>query len=176
MRITTIPPQTGLEMPTDDELGRWLAIVQSAHPWLTGFDLAEFRRAFWAQGKFFRTAALDKSRYFYAWVADANEMLGRSDARGIEGASFLSAILASGDVVWQRADQRVGAQLELGLNQYSGRSCSNAWRSILRGEPLPEPVTPERRRAASEVIPRPTHVREENGNMVAFDPAPLWMR
>jgi hypothetical protein len=177
MRIVTLAPQTGLAMPNDDELAKLMAIVLTAHSWLAGFDLAEFRRSFWAQGKCYRTAAPDKSRYFQSWVDDANALLERFDKRGVEGASFLAACLAAGDVVWQRADPSVGALLELGLNQYTGRPCSNAWRSVLRGQPLLEPVTPGVVRAPSNAIPRPRFYQEDSaGVMKEFNPAPRWAR
>ena len=165
-------------MPDDSELAKLLSIVQASHGWLPGFDLPEFRRSFWAQGKCFRTAAPDKSRYYQAWVDDANALLERFDKRPIEGASFLAACIGAGDVVWQRADPRVGALPELGLNKYVGARCSNAWKRILTGEAqLLEPITPGIVRAPSDALPRPKfYEADAQGRMVEYDPAPLWRR
>ena len=178
MRNVTLAQQTGLQMPDEAELAKLMAIVLAAHSWLAGFDLPEFRRAFWAQGKFFRTAAPDKSRYYRAWIDDANVLLERFDKRGVEGASFLSACLAAGDVIWQRSDPSKGAMLEIGLNQYAGARCSNAWRDILRGQPLLEPVKPGVRRSERDELPRPRHFEADaHGTMRECDPSkPSWAR
>jgi hypothetical protein len=135
IQIVELAPR-GFEMPDADQLRRLRAIVLAEHRWLRAgpADEAEFPRAFWAAGTFFRTAAPDSSRYFFHWAEAANARLDLAGLPAIGGSSFLVACLAWADIQWQRPDAGVGALLELAINEHSGMRCQAAWRQVLSGE------------------------------------------
>ena len=59
----------------------------------------------------------------------------------VAGDSVMAAVLGHGDIVWRCASAK-GSVLEIGIHQYVGRRCSNAWAALLKGQPLLEPVKP----------------------------------
>ena len=145
--FTISAPKTGAIMPSDAELERLLEIVKRAHPWLVqaegpeAFDLATFKKAFWAQGLLFRTHAPRQDRRFASFLEYIEDTF---DVR-IFGPAFLAAIIASGEIPWQKQDMNAGRVLEVGLNEYTGATSGNAWRRILTGEatllaPVARPV------------------------------------
>jgi hypothetical protein len=144
-RIVQEAPDTRFRMPFTHELDKLYEIVRAAHPELDGFDVAEFGRGLWAAGQFWRTDEPCRTRYFGAWVDNANEKLVEGNAASISAPAFLAGIIGSADIVWQRQDHRIGAMLEIGLDRYRGRPCStpNAWRGVVHeGKPLLAPVDP----------------------------------
>jgi hypothetical protein len=135
-QIVEMAPRTGFEMPDADQLRRLRDIVTAAHPWLRAgaTDAAEFERAFWAAGTFFRVSAPVSSVYYVHWVEAACTRLELAGLPPIGGPSFLLACLAWADIQWQRPDAGVGALLELAINEHSGMKCRAAWRQVLSGE------------------------------------------
>jgi hypothetical protein len=168
---------TGFVMPDRHELARLMEIVREAEPDLR-FDDDEFRRAFWSTGQMWRADALDKGRYFVSYVDDATDMLRMRRQSGISGSAFLAAIIAHGDIMWQRSDPALGVTLEVALDKNHGRPCSNRWRAILSGQAsLLVPVTTGVSRAQSDMIPRPKFYEEgSDGRRHEFHPAPHMAR
>jgi hypothetical protein len=52
----------------------------------------------------------------------------------IGGPALLASCLAHGDVLIQWPDSSVGALLEVGLDEYSGRRATNVWIDLIAGE------------------------------------------
>ena len=125
-----------------------------------------------------RADAIDKSRYFVSYVDDASDLLRLRRQSDVSGSAFLAAVIAHGDIFWQRGDKALGVVVAAALDKNHGRPCSNRWRSVLDGQPLLEPVTPGVVRARSDLIPRPAfYEADARGRMVEFDPAkPVWAR
>ena len=169
MRITTLPPSTGYsDRPDAGQLKSLKAIVWSAHPWLDPVGEAEFARAFLAVGFLFRLSEPTSKIYFSSHVDHANNFLTSNDMREIDGASFLGACLAHGDIAWRRHDPAEGQMLEVALDRYSGLKCRPVWRQLLTGEanllsPLP---ARGQRQIVGEIVPRPTVWEERDGKMV----------
>jgi hypothetical protein len=168
---------TNFVMPDSDELARLIEIVREAEPDLA-FDDDSFKRAFWACGQMWRADALDKGRYFVSYVDDATDMLRMRRQSGVTGSAFLAAIIAHGDVYWQREDPALGVVQAAALDKNHGRPCSNRWRDIITCRAsLLEPVTPGVSRAHSDMIPRPKFYEEgSDGRMHEFHPAPHMAR
>jgi hypothetical protein len=171
---------TSFTMPDHDELARLIEIVREAEPDLR-FDDDEFRRAFWACGQMWRTDSLSRERYFVSFVDDGSDLLRMRRQSSISGASFLAAIIAHGDVFWQRADPGLGVVLSAALDKNHGRPCSNRWRDIVAGDAsLLEPIYPAGQRAGSSTYPHRgvTIYREgPDGSMCEVDPnTNSWMQ
>ena len=147
---------TNFVMPDRDDLARLIEIVREAEPDLR-FDDDEFRRAFW----------------------DASDLLRMRRQSSISGSAFLAAIIAHGDIFWQRGDQALGVVMALALNKNHGRPCSNRWRDIASARAgLLEPISPAGRRSSSYPT-RPVRFYEQgaDGQMHETDPiAPLWVQ
>jgi hypothetical protein len=160
--LTTLQPSVGYEQPSMDELRALRRIVLNVHDdWLGGpgegselEQIRAFSRAFWAAGHFFRTRETRRDRHYHAWVEDANDML---DARGmyaIGGRDLMLAIIAHGDIVFQRPGD--GALAEVGLDRYRGLPCRNTWRQVLTGEAnLLVPTPPRTVVAQNYPVPKP---------------------
>jgi hypothetical protein len=153
--FTISPPQTGAVMPSDSELERLLAIVAKHHSWLgagrDAFDLEDFRTGFWATTLFFRTPAPRQDRRFSSYIEHIEDVF---DTR-VGGPSFLAAIIATGEVPWQRQDLSAGRLLEIGVDPYSGMTSRNAWRRVVTGEAsLLAPVARAVPGQAPENVPR----------------------
>lgn len=165
VRITTLPPATGFIMPTLEDLSSLRKIVLAVHhAWLgdgEGSELNQeraFRRAFFAVGRMFRRREPRRDRYFHSFVASANDRLSENGGGSIDGRDFMLAALAHCDVVWQKPDASNGVLAEIGLYEYSGLPCTNAWRRLLSGEAnLLAPVVPARLLKSLEAdrVPRP---------------------
>jgi hypothetical protein len=159
--IRTMLPDTNFQMPTDQELKTLARIALSAHADLKENadrmpDFAEqFRRAFYAVGFQFRLDQPTPKFYFHAHLEAANTFLRQQGNASVDGAPFLAAVFAHNDICWQQADESAGQLLLLGLDPYSGRRCSNAWRDLLRGGNMLAP-TPAPRHLRP---PEPTSVR-----------------
>jgi hypothetical protein len=162
---------TNFVMPDSDALARLIEIVREAEPDLR-FDDDEFRRAFWACGQMWRTDSLSRERYFVSFVDDGSDLLRMRRQSSISGASFLAAIIAHGDVFWQRADPDVGVVLSAALDKNHGRPCSNRWRDLLANRAsLLEPISPSGQRASSYPHRGVTVYREgPDGAMTKVDP------
>jgi hypothetical protein len=139
-------PSTGFIEPTPDQLRSLSRIVGAAHPTWRVPDDDTFRRAFIAQGYFFRLP-MPNTRLYYGSILDAaNEFLtGRLHWRAVDGGAFLFAIRAANDVAIRFANPGVGQLQEVGLDQYSGIPCRNAWAGLLNGTanlltPTPPPA------------------------------------
>ena len=132
--FTIAAPATNAQMPDDSQLEKLRALVGATHPWLgvgrEAFDLESFKRAFLAQGLFFRTHAPRQDRRFASFLEYVEDTF---DVR-VFGPAFLAACIASGEIPWQRQDMSAGRVLEVGLNEYTGATSGNTWRRILTGE------------------------------------------
>lgn len=142
--ISVMLPSTGFVEPTAAELRSLSKIVASAHPGWNVPDEETFRRAFVAQGFFFRLAGPNTRLYYGSLLDAANEFLGRLRWRAIDGGAFLFAICAGGDVPIRFANPSLGQLQEVGLDQYSGLPCRHFWRGLLDGSrnllaPTPAP-------------------------------------
>jgi hypothetical protein len=140
--ITFAQPDAGLAIPNDQELEILLAKVVAAHPWLleggaAALTASDLGLAFVALGGFYRRATTDRTRYFYHWIALAQERVGER----LNPTAFLAACILDG-VGWQRQEPAAGALLELALDPYHGGLSDNVWQEVLRGAPVPEPVPP----------------------------------
>jgi hypothetical protein len=178
MRITTLLPSTGFERPSADERRELLRIVRAEHE-LPAISESEFARAFWAVGYQYRLAEPDASLNFYTHIGHCNDFLSQYRYGEIDGSAVLAAVISHGDIPWRAANPGKGALLEVGMNPYSGIKCSNAWRRVLQGEPLLEPLGPRGvTRAPSDSLPRPKfYEADSQGRMVEFDPSkPAWAR
>jgi hypothetical protein len=166
--ISTSLPSTGFEQPSDKQLLALLKIVLGAREGLRDhaaqtpdFEM-EFARAFVAVGYAFRLREPSTARYFHAFVEDANTLLRTYwTAKAVSGTALITAIIAHGDVPWRPANRAVGQLLEVGLDPYSGIRCSNAWREILKGRPLRDPLPP-RKVFVEAVTPTPVTVFKQN--------------
>ena len=78
-------------------------------------------------------------------ITDLANFLARHDMQEVAGELVMAAVLGHGDIVWRCASAK-GSVLEIGIHQYVGRRCSNAWAALLKGQPLLEPVKPRSRR------------------------------
>jgi hypothetical protein len=84
-------------------------------------------------------------------VDESNRRLERAGFETIGGPALLVACLAHADVLIQWPDPGVGALLEVGLDEYSGRSCNNVWLDLIAGERgLMRPVQRDRGIARQE--------------------------
>jgi hypothetical protein len=178
MRITTLLPSTGFERPSSEQLRELLRHVLDEHE-LPPISEGEFARAFWATGFQFRLAEPDASLHFYTHVGHCNDFLSQYRYGEIDGAAVLAAVIAHSDFPYRLADRGKGQLLEIGMNPYSGIKCSNAWRSVLRGEPLRAPLEPRGvTKAPSDSLPRPKfYEADSQGRMIEFDPAKhAWSR
>lgn len=173
--LTYMLPATGLEMPTGEQLRALRRIVLSTHgDWLGGGEGSElnqeqaFRRAFWAVGRFFRRRQVRHDRFFHDWVAAANSRLEENGASTVDGRDIMLGILAHCDVPWQRPNTAQGVLPEIGVDEFSGLPCSNAWRQLLTGEANLLPPTPPRGAAPlleADRAPRPRLFQERDGRM-----------
>jgi hypothetical protein len=126
-------PHAGCDMPDADQLARLLEIVTSDYRQFKGaFSDDEFRRAFWVCRTLFRRPSLNTSCYWNHWADVANEKLVRVELAPIGGPALLAACLAHGDILVQWPDSSVGALLEVGLDEYSGRRATNVWLDLHR--------------------------------------------
>jgi hypothetical protein len=127
-----------------------------------------------------RADAIDKSRYFVSYVDDASDLLRLRRQSDVSGSSFLAAVIAHGDIHWQRGDAALGVTLEVALDKNHGRSCSNRWRDIIAGKAsLLEPVSPAGQRASSSYPTRPVRILEEGADGAMHETAPispLWVQ
>lgn len=172
-------PSTGFIEPTGAELRSLSKIVAAAHPGWTVPDDDEFRRAFVAQGFFFRLPG-PNTRVYYGSILDAaNEFLGRLRLPAIDGGALMFAIVAAGDIPIRFANPSLGQLQEVGLDQYSGLPCRNRWRGLLDGSAnlmTPTPVPASRREAAMPSAMR-VYRQERPGDAwqdVSGSPDPLW--
>jgi len=149
--ITTQMPATGLVVPPDRELRSLREIVTAAYPdWKCSED--EFRRAFIGIGYQFRLAVLSRKYYFGSHVDHVNDVLiTRLGMEGVSGSAVMCAVLAHGDVLWQKGDASKGVILSLGLDPHSGLRCRNAWQSVLKGGALLAPILPPKRSSDDDV-------------------------
>jgi hypothetical protein len=178
MRITTLLPSTGFERPTADELRELLRRVRSEYEWLPAIPEDRFARSMWATGFMYRTAEPDASVYFNAHVDSCCNLLAQYGHRDdCDGNSVFASIIAHADVTFRLANGK-GQLLEAGLSRYTGAKCSNAWRGVLAGQPLLEPLPPKGiARRPADSISRPKFYEEgSDGIMREFSPAPLLMR
>ncbi len=178
MRIITLAPSTGYKAPTSTELRELLRIVRAAHEWLPVIPENQFARSMWAIGHMFRVAEPDAAAYFSAHVNSANNLLAQfGHADDVDGNSVFAAIVGHADIPFRLANGK-GQLLEIGLNRYAGAKCTNAWRGLLGGASLLEPLPPKGiPRRPADSIPRPRFYQEgSDGKMSEFNPAPLWMR
>jgi hypothetical protein len=162
--VRTLPPSSAFQMATEDELRKLAERVFDGHEGLrkeaaeSSNFFRDFSAAFRAVGVMRRTDAPDAKRYFDAHIDDVNVVLGELGERGrrVDGVAVLTAILAHGDIPWRRHDRAIGQPLEVGLNRWIGRACSNHWRDVLRGAQLLVPL-PSRygQLHSSERAPRP---------------------
>lgn len=136
--MTTISelPMKHFAMPTVGQVRNLREIVIAAHPWLRdgpGED-GEAMRAFWAAGTFYRRVQPSSLHYFSFYLDAANRRLEDVNLAPISGNALLIACIAWGDIPWQRPDRFVGALLELGLDEWSGRRANDVWKDVLTGE------------------------------------------
>ncbi len=133
MTTVTEMLRVSFEMPSAEQLRRLRDIVVQEYREFRETPESEFPRAFWVSGTFFRVPQPVSSVYAVHWFDAANQRLERAGLAPIEGASFVCSCLAHADVSWRQRDMSVGQLLELGLNEYHGRSCNNVWRDLLAG-------------------------------------------
>jgi hypothetical protein len=177
--ITVQLPSTGFVEPTAAELRSLSKIVAAAHPGWRVPDDDEFRRAFVAQGFFFRLPGPNTRVYYGSHVDAANDFLRRLRWQAIDGGSLLFAIVAAGDVPIRYANPGVGQLQEVGLDQYSGLPVRHHWRGLLDGSrnlltPVPPPASLRR---AAEPSPMRVYRQERPGEDfvdVTGSNAPLW--
>ena len=158
----------GVDMPTDDELDRLLAIVVAAHPDLSlarepgRFEYArdyrdEFRRAFFAVGRMGRLNEPSGDRYFHAVVDDVNRVLSARRLSDVDGDAIMIAILAWGDIQHRPADAAFGQLTEVAIAKINqGSPARPHWRNLLAGKAnLVEPFPPRGMHASSSTYPLP---------------------
>ena len=139
--------RVGFAMPDAAQLARLLEIVTAEHTWLRDgvADAAEFERAFWVAGTFYRRPQPDGSRYYSHWLEIAARRLEDAGSRPVSGQAFLAACLAWIDIPWQKPDPGVGDLLELGISEHTGRRANDTWKDLLAGERgLLKPVSRDR--------------------------------
>jgi hypothetical protein len=169
---------SGVDMPTDVELDKLLAIVTQAHPALAlekkqgRFDVAirdhraEFKRAFFGVGRMGRLSEPSSDRYFHAVVDDVNRVLSARRLGDVEGDAVMCAILAWADVQHRPADASFGQLTEVALARIGqGTPARPAWRDLLAGRAnLLAPLPPRNTRASSSNYPVPrVTIRYPNG-------------
>lgn len=148
--VTVLAPVSHFTMPSPAELLKLADIVRAHYPNFVFTDSA-FASAFRALGYLRRTDAPDRKHYASHWCEEC-EIILRSWSDGADiGAAFLPAVLAHFDIPFSdwTAD---GVCLEVGLDSYTGRPATDAWKRVLSGE-LPRPVG-----ARALVAPQPVRV------------------
>jgi hypothetical protein len=151
-RIVYPVERAKIALPTDDELPKLRDVVFATYPtlrpWTPGSNYAfqdeeNFNRQFSAAFTYVAHKGRDEidMKHSSSWWADqASDWLRhRGDRTNIEGAAFLTACLAAGDVEFQRSDQ-FGNVWAVGLASWGGRKATEAWRNVLRGDlrrPIP---------------------------------------
>jgi hypothetical protein len=139
----------GVDMPTDAQLKRLLALVERGYPQLLdresnayivrNFD-AEFKCAFYAVGSMRR---LEEPTQKIVFSTDRINGLLRSRGHAqVEGDVVMAAVIAWG-IPFRLQALRYGQVAEVALDPYTGKACSSdAWRGLLDGstslrQPLP---------------------------------------
>jgi hypothetical protein len=146
--IRELMARSGYERPTTAELRRLREIVYAAHPDVAdGSSIEMFDDAMWAAGHFGRTVVPWSGAFFSFWVERAADLLERAGRPACTGPSFLSAVIAHGDITYRLPDRFKGQLIELGLSAYSGAPCRNAWRRVLNGQQALLAPTPSERKA-----------------------------
>ena len=141
VKIREMLPATGYASPSPSEFVELAGIVRRECLWIDPFGDAEFARAFLAVGYSFRLADTDRSAMFYTHIDRCNDFLSSLDLPAVSGPAVLAAIVAHNDIPYRRHDGGKGQLLEVGLSRFGpGRTCSNAWRGLLRGEALKPPL------------------------------------
>jgi len=176
--IHTALPATGFIRPDEAQLGKLFKIVSAAHP---GFartvELAAFSRAFVAVGYLWRLAEPSTKHSFAHRLDHVNETLTRFGEAAISGPALMCAVLAHGDIAWRQADPHAGQLLEVALDPYSGRRCSNTWRALLSGEANLLPPTPPPPLLQRQTEPSPVRIFKQrpDGEMRPVGPhESLW--
>jgi hypothetical protein len=183
VRVTYHLPNTGFCNCTEDEAGKLLRIVDAGAPWLdlkAATGLPEFRRALLAVGLMFRTAEPVSKYAAGHFLEAANAMLlERLGSCSVGGVAFLGAIFAHGDVCYRLANPKLGQLFEVGLNQYHGHQCENAWRGLLTGaRNLLPPTAPraDRARLAEQSSVSFYRQNPDGSHRQLRDNEPLWSR
>jgi hypothetical protein len=173
--VTELPPDTGYQRPTREELSALRRKVLANHNELGPIDELEFLRAFWVQGRFFRIPLSEQKRSFSAIFDDANIKL--SGFGEVSSQTFLAACIAASDVEVRLPDRGIGQLLEIGLNPFHGRPCDNRrWIAVAASTatlPGPMPARPER--ACLRAESQPTFWKRGEKGMRQLDQnEPLW--
>jgi hypothetical protein len=177
--FTELPPNTGYQAPTREQLSALRGKVLANHNELGPIDEIEFLRAFWAQGQFFRVPLAGQKKSFSAIFDDANLKLSGFGEVGSQ--TFLAACIAACDCEVRLPDRGVGQLLEVGLNGFSGRQCDNRmWQAVASGTAnLPSPMPPRAefvQRAARGVPVATVWAQGNNGMRQIERGEPLWNR
>jgi hypothetical protein len=144
----------GVEMPTDAELKKLLALVEREHRLLDRNENAyirrnvedEFKRAFFGVGSITRLSEPTQKIAFSTHVDRLNVLLQRRGHTSVEGDVVMAALIAWGDVDYRFQDLRYGQTAECSLDPHhnTGRPPSPVWREILAGKSALRKALPPR--------------------------------
>jgi hypothetical protein len=143
----------GVAMPSDEQLRRLLALVETEHPRLLDRNpnayisrnfAGEFKSAFYALGLITRLAEPTQKIAFSTHVDRINGLLRRRGHTEVEGDVVLASVIAWGDCGYRLQDLRYGQTTECALDPLhnTGRAPSPVWREILAGRSLPKALPP----------------------------------
>jgi hypothetical protein len=145
----------GIDMPSDEQLKKLLALVEREHPRLIdrerdrkasisrNFD-AEFKSAFFGVGHVARLSSPSQKIAFDGHVDRVNNTLRRRGHTDVGGDMIFAALIAWGDCDYRFNDRSHGQIAECSLDPLynTGRAPKSVWRDILAGgaqlrSPLP---------------------------------------
>jgi hypothetical protein len=151
VRIIAVNDERG-DGPSLAELKKLYAAVKHRVPEVKSHDpdagFRGFASAFRYVSNCGRTAAPNSKLGLGYWLDDMKQWLRQRDATTIDvsGASFIAAVLASGDVLYVPHDRTRGWVWEFGLMQphYGGKPATEAWKCVVETGVVIRPSQPAR--------------------------------
>jgi hypothetical protein len=160
-QITYVIERAKIALPTDEELRKLSDVVFGAFPTLRPWSpdsrfasqdeqgfMRQFTAAFTYVAHQGRAEEIDTKRSVGWWADAAGEWWRlRKRSSNIGDAAMLVAVIAAGDVPFQRGDE-FGNVWAFALATWGGRPATEAWRNVLRGElrrPIPGIHKPQAR-------------------------------
>jgi hypothetical protein len=155
VRILQLLDERSDGMPSLDQMRKLFDIVRHRVPEQKSHDPDAGFRGFLSAFRFVSNCwriAVPNSKYSITWWCDGMKMWLRERnamVSDVAGSSFISACLASGDVLYTPHDSTLGHVWEFGLvppGHGGGKPASDAWKLVLNGSVL-APSQPARRMA-----------------------------
>jgi len=144
VRILQLNTERSDGMPNLDQMRKLFSIVRHKVPQVKGADddaaIRGFSGAFRYVSNCGRIAAPNTKYSLGWWGEDMKFWLRARNAmtNDVTGASFIAAVMASGDVLYVPHDSNLGHVWEFGIvpPHYGGKPASDAWKRVLEGSVL----------------------------------------